>query len=183
MINALKAKYGQKCTGIKINYTGNCGNLPVISLRLCEAVDYSFKVPVNITPETISCNGALRSFGLTQKTDKLIVEHIQKESNLSTQAIEKMLHETPCIKVKDNILLGIQEDMEKTIQPDLYILYLKPSDAMILIREYMATENKEPIIKPTTFLSVCGNIIAQTLKNDQMCLSLGCPDSSLVKTF
>jgi len=177
MINRLKEKYGNKCTSIKINYKGPCKNSPAIKMRFCEAVSYSFNVPLSINGDTLSCLGSQRSFGLLKNDDE-IANHISLEIGISLELIKQSLIDIPKFEEPiKSILLGIQEHMEDQIKPDLFILHLSPKDAMDLMKEYTSKTSIAPVIKPVTYLSVCGNILTQTYKYNRMSISFGCPDS------
>lgn len=177
MITELKKKYGNKCTGVKVNYEGTCVNTSEVALRFCEAVNYSFNVPLLLNSCLLSCKGAQRSFGLLKSDEELII-HIAGESNASEHTIKRALNDIPLIDnpIK-NIFLGIQDHMENIIQPDMYILQIRPNEAMVLMRQYIVKTNNSPIIKPYPFLSVCGGILAASLIDNLMSISFGCPES------
>jgi len=177
MITELKRRYGNKCTGVKVNYEGPCVNTSEISLRFCQAVNYSFNVPLLLNSSLLSCKGAQRSFGLLRSDEELII-HIAGESNVPEQTIKRALHDIPLFdNPLKNVFLGIQDYMEDVIHPDMYILQIKPNEAMDLMRQYIVKTNNFPIIKPYPFLSVCGGILAASLINNLMSISFGCPES------
>lgn len=177
MITLLKSKYGYKCTGIKLNYDGVCVNKPSKNMRFCEAVNHSFNVPLLLKTSSLSCKGSQRSMGLLE-SDEVLSNHISNESKISEQTITKALQDIPCFKKPIlNIYLGIQDELENSIHPDLFILLIRPKDAMELIKHYIVKTNMLPVIKPYPFISVCGNILVGAIKQNQMCLSFGCPES------
>lgn len=177
MISLLKSHYGNKCTGIKINYKGNFVNPILKEMHFCKAVTYSFDNTLLVNKDNLLCMGSRYCFGLEKNVNELI-KHISFESNISSKIIEKLVEDIPVLKTKNiSILLGIQESMENDIKPDLYILHLNPKDTMNMIRLYTAKTGKIPIIKPIAFMSVCGNILAQTYKSNKMSISFGCPES------
>ena len=177
MISNLKSIYGNRCSGIKINYEGIFVNSPAKELPLCEAISYSFNVPLLVKNTNIPCIGSRRSLGLLEYENEL-VHYLHKHSKVSAEAIKKALKDIPVISSPfENIFLGIPENLESKIQPDLFIIYMKPKDAMELVQLYAAKTDKFPVIKPYTFLSVCGNIIAQTYKKKQVNVSFGCTES------
>jgi len=177
MISKLKNRFGLFCTGIKVNYDKEFDNSPLKSLRFCEAVNDSFHTPVLFNPQNLSCLGSKRSFGVFENDDELI-QHISQDSQVVPETVKNVLNDIPIIDSKiNNILLGINEEMEKDITPDLYIMYIKPKDVLVLMREYTQKLNKLPSIKPYFFLSVCGNIFVRTYKFGVMSISFGCPES------
>jgi uncharacterized protein (DUF169 family) len=115
--------------------------------------------------------------GLIQ-TNQKFVEHISIESRTTVKIVSAALSDIPAFAEPiENIYLGIQPEMEEIIHPDLFVLQLKPRETMDLIKLYTAKTNASPIIKPYTFLSVCGNILVGSLQQKQMNISFGCPES------
>jgi len=184
MITELKKRFGPKCTGIKLNYKGSIANTSALNvntssiiLRFCEAVDLSFSVPILLNSCFLSCKGSQRSFGLTKSDDKLII-HISSESKASEETVKKALLDIPAFnKPVENIFLGIPNDMEDVIHPDMFILQMKPKEAMDLMMLCIVKTSTYPIIKPYPFLSVCGSVVAGTYQQNKMSISFGCPDS------
>lgn len=184
MIADLKKIYGNKCTGIKLNCIEPVVddfaliiNTSSIRLRFCEAVNFSFNKPVFLNSNFLSCKGSRRSFGLT-KSEEELVSHISNESQASKETIKKALHDIPAFdKPVNNIYLGMPNDMEKIICPDMFILQMRPKYAMDLMVHYIAKTNTLPIIKPYPFLSICGSVVASTHIQNRMSISFGCPDS------
>ncbi len=177
MISKLKRRFGPFCTGIKVNYEKEFVNSPLKTLRFCEAVNDSFHTPILFNPENLSCLGSKRSLGIFNNDDDLI-QHISQESQVIPKTVKYVLDDTPILDTPvENILLGISEEMEKEVQPDMYIMYILPKNVMNLMKEYTLKLNKFPVIKPYTFLSVCGNIFVRTYRFGVMSASYGCPES------
>lgn len=177
MIAELKKRYGNKCTAIKLNYEGTCVNTPSIKMRFCEAVNYSFNIPLLLKSSCLSCMGSQRSFGLF-KSDEELIAHISNESKASSQTIKKALQNIPVFEVPvRNIFLGIQHNMEDIILPDMFIIQIKPKDAMDLMKLYIVKTNTFPVLQPYPFLSVCGSVVVGVIKLKQMSVSFGCPES------
>lgn len=184
MITELKKRFGNKCTGIKLNYEGSIVNTSAlivntlsIKLRFCEAVNLSLSTPILLNNSSLSCKGSKRSFGLTKSVDKLNI-HISNESKASEEIIKKALHDIPAFETPvKNVFLGIPNEMEDLIHPDMFILQMKPKYAMDLMKLCIIRTNTFPVIKPYPFLSVCGSIVAGTYNQNQMSFSFGCPES------
>ncbi|MBN1788867.1 MAG: DUF169 domain-containing protein [Bacteroidales bacterium] len=177
MISELKRRFGYKCSGIKLNYIGSYINTPLVELRLCEAVNHSFNVPLLLNYRNLCCEGSQRSLGF-EKQDRELISHISEESHVLSQTVKKALQNIPVFdKPIKNIFLGIQDEMEERIQPDLFIMHVRPKEAMELMKQVMVITNTFPVIKPYPFLSVCGGILVNTIKNKQMSISFGCPES------
>lgn len=177
MIAELKKRYGNKCSCIKLNYEGTCVNTPSVKLRFCEAVNHSFHAPLLLNSSNLACKGSQRSFGLSL-SDEHLIKHISEESKISTSIVKMVLQDTPVFdQPVKNIFLGIQNQMEEEIRPDMFILQIKPKDVMELIKQYILKTSKFPIIKTHPFLSVCGGVLVSTIKQKLMSISFGCSDS------
>jgi uncharacterized protein (DUF169 family) len=134
-------------------------------------------MPLLFHPQNLICEGAKRSMGIL-KHDEELVQHIAQESEIASQLIRQAIHDIPRFDVPvENILMGIDEELEKEVHPDMYILFISPKDTMDLMREYALKLNQFPLISPYTFLSVCGNVFVNTYKHRTMSISFGCPES------
>ncbi|MFP4557079.1 MAG: DUF169 domain-containing protein [Bacteroidales bacterium] len=177
MITELRRRFGYQCVGIKVNCSKDMAYSPVKPIRFCEAVNDAFKTPLIFNPQNLVCFGARRSMGFLHN-DKELIRHISGESGISNQTVKKALFEIPTMNTPiHNIFMGIEEEVEKEIQPDMYIMYINPSDLIELIRSYALKINDYPTVKPYMFLSVCGNVFISTFKSARMSVSFGCPES------
>ena len=171
-LNQIQNFLGKRQTGIKINslHASNY-NSPKKPLRFCEAVVDSLHTPLVICKEDIDCLGAQRSFGF-YRDDKKFAARISEESNIPIRFVLNALNEIPVITnpVK-NIILGSSE------KPDVTIAFLKPDKITQLTLLYAAYFEEKPLINPYFFMSVCGNIFAQTYNTGKICISFGCPES------
>lgn len=177
MILDLRRLYGPKCLGLKVNYNKDFDYSPIKPIRFCEAVNDAFKTPLLFNPQNLICHGAKRSLGLLMD-EKDLIKHISSESNIAMQTVKKALSNIPKMNTPiHNILMGIEEEMEEKARPDLFILYLEPKQVMDLMREFTSKTNEFPILKPFSFLSICGNVFISTFKSANMSISFGCPES------
>lgn len=177
MISELKKLFGFKCSVIKIDYEGIFVNTPSKEMPLCEAISYSFNVPLLLNSRNLNCLGSKRSMGLLNNEDQL-VKQIHEHSKISPYFIQKTLqHISKFDKPVNNIFLGITEEMESEIRPDLYIIYMEPKDVMELMCLFTERNNKYPFIQSCSFLSVCGNIMVRTYFKDGLNISFGCAES------
>ncbi|MEE4177913.1 MAG: DUF169 domain-containing protein [Bacteroides sp.] len=179
MISLLKKKYGRLCLGLKVDYHGS--ETPIRfhdePLRFCEAVNKAFDRPLLIKPADLRCMGSKRSMGLTMD-ERALVENIHQESGIDREFIWQAVKDIPRLeKPIENILLGIDSQMEKEIQPDMYIVFLQPAQAMELMKDYALKLKEFAVIKPCIFMSVCGNVFVNTIKSRVLSISFGCPDS------
>lgn len=163
---------GERQTGIKINSLQVTNyNSPKKPMKFCEAVVDSLHIPLVICKEDIDCFGAQRSFDF-YRDDKKLAAQISEETNISHRFILNALNEIPVINnpVK-NITLGSSEE------PDVIIAFAKPDKITQLILLYATYFEEKPLITPYFFMSVCGNIVAQTYNTGKICISFGCPES------
>lgn len=102
MIKQLKQKFGDKCSGIVINSDIPEINTPTKKLKLCEAINYSFNVPVRVNNKNLGCPGARRSVGFNSN-DKRLARLISENNNIPFNFILEALQQIPSLdgKVKN----------------------------------------------------------------------------------
>lgn len=163
--------------GLKVNHSNGFEYSPDKPIRFCEAVYDAFKMPLLFNPQNLFCMGAKRSMGLMNNDDEL-VEHISQESGIQPQTIQRAISDIPHLEEPiQNILMGIDDEMEKVAKPDMYIMFITPKEVMELMKLYAQKLNQFPVVKPYTYLSVCGNVFVTTYKTGSMSVSFGCPES------
>ena len=175
--NELKKNFGRRCTGIKINgeYIQPV-NKPSKKMRFCEAVNYSFDVPIQITSDNLGCPGARRSMGYNNN-DIQLSGLIAENNGIPLLHVEESLMVIPRMDTEIfNVTMGMLNDMEKDVPPDMYIIYTKPEKVTKLMYQY-ARKNKKLSVPPVLFLSVCGNVFVNTFLNQTCSISFGCPES------
>jgi uncharacterized protein (DUF169 family) len=176
MINELKKNFGPKCSAIKVNGKAQeFLNLPPKKLKFCEAVSYSFDVPVKLINENLGCPGARRSVGF-DISDQQLTQIISENNHISSPFISEALNEMLVLKDVKHIHLGITEFFDDETRPDLFILYVTP-DKITFVLHAMAKQNIIPSISPYSLLSVCGNVFANCFINKAISISFGCPES------
>ncbi len=177
MTEQLQEWLGPKCTGIKINGQNyHFLNQPQRQVKFCEAVHYSFKLPLQITNQTLGCPGARRSFGFDQPGAELTAM-ISENTGIPFDYVEDALDKIPVMDpAVENIVLGIPQDLEEEINPDLYISYTHPDNVMRLIH-HLARYEIKPLISPYSIHSICGNVFAKAYHQQEVTVSFGCPES------
>jgi uncharacterized protein (DUF169 family) len=177
MITELKEKFGSNCMGLKINYQGEFHQRPKEKLRFCEAVSQAFRFPFLLLPENLACMGSMRSMGLLND-DSLLIKQIHHESKIDYPVIHYALKNIPHFhEPLKNVLMGMDENLEKEVQPDMFIVFLTPARVMNLMKEYALKVKQFPVVKPYIFLSICANVLVSTYQSGIMSISLGCPES------
>ena len=177
MINQVQQIFGNKSTGIKLNTEKyKSFSEPENQIKFCEAVNYSFDTPILLTPENIGCPGALRSFGIEDGGYEL-TKTISKNTRIPISYVKEGLDNIPVIQNPvSNIVLGITEDLENEIQPDVFIAYTNPENIMNFMHRLASLEIK-PYIPPYSLHSICGNVFSRAYLNNVICISFGCPES------
>jgi uncharacterized protein (DUF169 family) len=172
----LKQLFSPKSTAININSESDSYfNIPSRQLTLCEAVDQSFKVPLRITSNNLICPGARRSVGF-ESNDYQLIKEIAGHSHISERYISSALQTIPALTGIRHINLGLIESMENDLQPDLYLMYVQPYIITDLMHN-LAKLKIRPSIPSYSFLSVCGNVLANCYLNQVVSISFGCPES------
>lgn len=176
MINRLKEIFGPKCTAININHeTSEFINIPSKQLKFCEAVNYSFNVPLRLHSDNLICPGGRRSIGFN-RNDRELAETISNNNNIPLRFINRMLTNMPKLHGVQHINMGLTEYLTDEIKPDLFILYVQP-DVITTIMHKMAQKALHPSVPPYSMLSVCGNVLANSYINHTISISFGCPES------
>ena len=176
MINELKNKFGRKCCGININKVVPKINVPIKQMKFCEAINYSFNIPIQINNNNLGCPGARRSTGF-DKDDQKLANIISNNNGISKSFVSKALSAIPSINSGIiHINLGIIDELEKKLPPELFIIYVQPSK-ITEIMHLLAKHGIQPSIPNFSLLSICGNVFANTYLNHQISISFGCPES------
>lgn len=123
MVNQLKTKFGNKCSGIKINADIDFFvNNPVKKLTFCEALNYSFDVPLMLHKDNICGIGTIRTFGFIEN-DKNVAKEIARNKNFPVSAVKNILSQIPHLNIPvENVVMGITEELEEVVDPDLYVI-------------------------------------------------------------
>ncbi|NBC83992.1 MAG: hypothetical protein GVY19_11530 [Bacteroidetes bacterium] len=176
MINELKNILGNRCSAINFNGQISAINIPDKKMKLCEALNYSFVVPIQINTNKIGCPGARRSTGIDTDSEKL-ASFISDNTKIPVPFIMEAFENIPTLdSTFSHINLGITEDAEQLLPPDIFVAYVAPS-RITRIMHVFAQQNIQVAIPPYSLLSVCGNVIANTYINKTPSISFGCPES------
>jgi uncharacterized protein (DUF169 family) len=129
-----------------------------------------------MSKDKIGCPGARRSTGID--TNKMeLAAFISENTKIPTSYILDAFENIPTFDSDfSHLNLGITEDVEKSLPPDIFIAYVAPS-TITRIMHVFAQQNIQVAIPPYSLLSVCGNVIANTYINKTPSISFGCPES------
>lgn len=177
MIDQVKNIFGNKCTGIKLNPEEyKFFNKPTRQIKFCEAVNYSFNVPIELKIENIGCPGARRSLGIEQGDEEL-AKTISENTQIPVSYLREGLDNIPVIQNPiSNIAFGITEEMGDQLKPDVFIAYTSPENIMKFMHQ-AASLMIQPHIPPYSLHSICGNVFSRSYENNVISISFGCPES------
>ncbi len=176
MIARLKEIFGNKCSGININeQLTEFINIPSKGMKFCEAVNYSFDIPLRLNNDNLVCPGARRSTGF-DRDDRQLGKTISENNNIPLKFVNSALTRIPKLHDIRHINLGMTEYLENGVVPDLFIIYVQPYILNSLIHK-LAGKSLHPSIPPYSLLSVCGNVFANSYINQTISISFGCPES------
>ncbi len=177
MIDKVKDYFGARSTSVMINgHSYPFLNKPEREVRFCEAVHYSFNLPIEINDQTLSCPGARRTFGYDNQGRDL-VKMISDNTGIPKSQVNKALNEIPVFDIPvENIILGVPADLEEELMPDVYIAYTHPHRVMDFIH-HAAQKSIKPVFPPYSIHSICGNIFSRAYHNQEITISFGCPES------
>lgn len=172
----LKELFGPKCSAINVNgEITEFINIPIKQMKFCEAVNQSFNIPLRLTNDNTGCPGARRCTGFVHN-DNQLSENISSNNKIPIAFILEALRTIPSLNNVRHVNLGMTEEMQKEIKPDLFILYIKPGSATTIMHT-LAKHHLMPSIPTYSFLSVCGNVFANCYINRSVSISFGCPES------
>ena len=177
MLEKMKDFFGPRCSAIKINGDNYAFlNQPQREVKFCEAVYHSFQLPLQIDASIVNCPGARRSLGFDHSSGDL-AGLISTNTAIPYKYINKALEDIPVISTPiNNLILGITEDLEEEIYPDIYITYTQPDKVMKLMH-LLARKKMQPLFPAYSIHSICGNVFSRALEQQRITVSFGCPES------
>lgn len=171
-VKLLEQRIGGRWTGIKFHPMETPDKyLAKRPMRLCQAIKASNTRPIVLTPDLISCPGALRSLGWTSSADQDIARKIAEAAGTRPEIAQRLVAKTPHLEAGTSVTVGGK------ISPDIVVCYAQPEATMRLIRQWQTVYGTELDIGLSTVMSVCGSVVANTFITGQICMSFGCPDS------
>lgn len=176
MIHQLKEIIGPRCSAVNIN--GDVKefiNVPLKSMRFCEAVVLSFDIPLRVNDQNIHCPGARRSLGF-DGDEKKLATLISGNNHFPFDYVLDLLEGTAHLENVHHVNLGLTEKMEDYVQPDLFIAYVQPEQITKILHQ-LTRSSRQPSIPAYPLLSICGNVFANCSLNQEISISFGCPES------
>ena len=176
MIEELKEVYGPKCSAINVNGELQKINRPSRQMKLCEAVHYSFNVPIQVSSDTIACPGARRNLGF-DRDDKRLAYTISMNTGIPLKSVKKSIDSIPVMgEGIDHLNVGVTTVMEEWVPVDLFVFYLAPRQVTEMMCR-LARHGIRPHIADNSLLSVCGSVITRSYLERKATISFGCLES------
>jgi uncharacterized protein (DUF169 family) len=171
-LKLLEERIGGRWTGITFNGDNPVNeHLAKRKMRLCEAIKESYRRPVVLTPDLISCPGALRSLGWETGLDGDIAHKIAEATGTTEDIARKLVANTPRLEHGTSVTIGSNNS------PDIALSYAQPEAAMRLLRLWQQVKGTDLDIAASSVMAVCGSVVAKVQRSNRICLSFGCPDS------
>ncbi len=173
LAGVLQQEFGGLWTGVALHYEAVPAGAPVPhEMRLCEAVARSFVQPIVLPAQKIGCPGARRALGLVDD-DLALAERMSQKAGVPFDTLRKALAETPCLTAPVTaISLAVGHDA-----PDVVVGYVRPNEAMSLLRRWQVVYGHAPAVPLSSFLAICAWVVVRAHKLDEICVSFGCLDS------
>ena len=150
-------------------------NLPVICLdRICAAVYKSFSETFAIEEEALECQGSIRGLNVKDNLDDMS-KSLAMNLSMPIHLTRKITKEVPLSKTKVSYV-----ELGNIDSPDVYISYLYPKSAMLLLRKWQTKTGNRLVNTLTTFAAVCSTTVDACNKNS-IEFSLGCLESRKVR--
>jgi len=173
LASVLQQEFGGLWTGVALHYEAVPAGAPVLhEMRLCEAVARSFLQPIVLPAHKIGCPGARRALGLVDD-DLALAQRMSEKAGVPFNALRRALAETPCLAAP---IAGISLAAGHET-PDVVVGYVRPEEAMSVLRRWQVTYGHMPVVPLSSFLAICAWVVVRAHKLDEICVSLGCFDS------
>ena len=141
-------------------------------MRFCEAVAKSRTSPLLLTPESLSCPGAMRSFGWDLRDDTAMAELMAQMSDLEAPRLKELIFNVPRLHAAPRAI-----EIGDISDPDVALTFAQPGAVMGFVR-LNQTRNARPIAMPIQgIMTICGGVAVQSHLSNQMTISFGCPES------
>ena len=169
----LQQQFGGLWTGVALHEGEVPSRAPAQhEMRLCEAIARSFLQPIVLPAHKIGCPGARRALGLVDD-DRAMAERMSQKAGVPFDTLHKALAETPSLVAPVTaVSLGPSHDA-----PDVVVGYVRPKEAMSLLRRWQVAYGHVPVVPLSSFLAICAWVVVRAHKLDEICVSLGCFDS------
>ncbi len=141
-------------------------------MRFCEAVCRAREGPIDLSAETICCEGAQRAFGWLKNNDKIFSHRLSEKIGVSPERAGELVRHVPSLGYP---YAGIR--VGDGTNADILVAYVQPETAMRLVRVWETATGRNLRTDISTIMAVCGNAVVKAYMNQAISISFGCPDS------
>ena len=172
-MRVLEETIGGRWTGAKFHYRDDAPTdaLTPPATRICEAVAESFREPIVQRADVVACCGARRSLAL-DNYDEELVGRIVTESGIDRSFAARVVNRTPHLATAP---VAISYGMLDS--PDVVIGYIRPESAMKLVRLWQHVHGTSPLVRLSSFMAICGDVVVGAYVSNRLRVSFGCRDS------
>jgi uncharacterized protein (DUF169 family) len=142
------------------------------TLRFCEAVCQAGQGCIELSPETICCEGARRAFAWTKNKDEALALHLSEKTGINEGRAQELIRQVPVLGCP---CAGIR--VGRSANPDVLVTYARPEAAMRLVRLWETATGHSLRVDVSSIMGVCGNAVVKAYMSQSISISFGCPDS------
>lgn len=141
-------------------------------MRFCEAVREAIRTRVVLTPESVTCPGARRSFGWAAGLDDGLAESIAKKQRVALRTVQAMVRGSaklrePCAAV----------ELRTDGKPDVILSFAQPAAVTKVVRAIESRVGGPVRQQLSSVLSFCGNVAVRCHVSGEAAMSFGCGES------
>ena len=141
-------------------------------LRFCEAIYKTRQKNIILSCSTVCCDGARRCFGWLKNRDGKLALKLTEKAGIDPSIASKLLSSVPVLNNQFSAISLSRDD-----NADVFITYTSPESAMQIVRLWQKVTGQNLNLEMSGIMSVCGNTVVRSYINQEISLSLGCPDS------
>lgn len=165
---------GTRWIGVKfLKYlSAGCVGVQPEAVRFCEAICHVGCGRIDLSPETICCEGAKRAFGWMKNKDNALVLKLSERIGMNPDGVRGLLRQVPVLGYP---YAGIR--VGDCANPDVLVTYVRPEAAMRLVRLWETAMGYSLHVDISSIMAVCGNAVVRAYMSQSISISFGCPDS------
>lgn len=176
VIREFKAKFRSHWIGVKFyDSRPDVNEVEVLKgVRFCQATKEAVLHPVLLDKRSLSCPGALSSFGWGEKinNNKEFFQRCRDKHNIDENNLNAILENAPCLK-KVPSFIGLNTSGD----PDLALSYVSPAQVMTLLNLYSVDKGESLDVSLQNIMSICSGVVCKAFLENKISISFGCQDS------
>ncbi len=172
-LRTLTEEVGGWWTGVRFHYDETPEvDAKMEPTRFCEAIAASRTGPIVLTPKTVNCPGARRSFGWASESDAELTATMAEKTDMAPDVAKGLIFDTPRLRTAPTAIT-----VGECAEPDVALSFIQAEAAMRMLRHWENRKGKALTAELSSVMAVCGNVAVKAYLTDRVCLSFGCPDS------